>query len=522
MNKIKLGLVIDSFNLPSWKYDLIKRVVDLDHSEITRVFLHQDPNRESKTSNFLIEWFDQYETRKYKKGTSALVTKSVESILKNIVVKNPWQSISNFSDVDLIVNLIDDLAPNNAIDCVRFGMWTATVGSTRSRAAAGLPELLKRRPLTESKLVVQQNHITSGKVIYSSNSQTDQFSFKLTGNRALWKLPAMLERKLKELRNDPAVFRLWIENNKVHDDQENPLTSFDGYLLIIRHLVKLLILKIEKTFFVQQWILLFNISDKHSNSFGDYQKILPPKDRLWADPFIVYKNEKYHVFFEEALIDSGKGHISHMVIDQNGNYDQPTVILSKNYHLSYPFLFEWDNQLFMVPETSENYTVEVYKCIKFPNKWKFYGSLIKNIQAYDSTIIQFNNKWWLFANVKEHKDASSSDELHLYYADSPLSEIWTPHLRNPIISDVTKSRPAGKLFKKDGKLYRPSQNSVKRYGYGLKINQVTKLDEYQYEEIETDQFYPNWDKGIIGLHTINREVDLTIIDGIARRFRHSL
>ena len=63
---------------------------------------------------------------------------------------------------------------------------------------------------------------------------------------------------------------------------------------------------------------------------------------------------------------------------------------------------------------------------------------------------------------------------------------------------------------------RPSQDSSKRYGYGVKINEIKKLSETEYEEIEVDSIYPNWNKNIIATHTINNSVDLTVIDGLIR------
>src|SRR5690606_21018624 len=110
------------------------------------------------------------------------------------------------------------------------------------------------------------------------------------------------------------------------------------------------------------------------------------------------------------------------------------------------------------PETSENKTIELYKCVDFPYKWELSKVLMNNVSAVDSTILKHNNKYWLFCNIKENEGASSLDELFLFYSDSLQEGEWISHPLNPIVSDVSQSRPAGHIFKENGRLYRPSQN----------------------------------------------------------------
>ena len=100
---------------------------------------------------------------------------------------------------------------------------------------------------------------------------------------------------------------------------------------------------------------------------------------------------------------------------------------------------------------------------------------MSDIDAVDSTILFHNNKWWLFTGIKENDGASNSDELFLFYSQDPTSDQWIPHPQNPIISDVRRARPAGKIFSYQNKLYRPSQNGSYHYGYGININRIKKI-----------------------------------------------
>jgi hypothetical protein len=206
-----------------------------------------------------------------------------------------------------------------------------------------------------------------------------------------------------------------------------------------------------------------------------------------------------------------------MEMDEGGNYSEPVKVLEQNYHLSYPFLIEDHGELYMIPESKQNNTIELYKCTNFPLEWKLEKVLMSNVQAVDATILYKDNKYWLFCNITKSPGPSAQDELYLFYSDKLISDTWKSHPLNPIVSDFTKSRPAGNFFNYKNKLYRPSQNSLKHYGYGMKINQVIELTETTYEEKVIDSIYPEWDDHIIATHTLNSTTNLTIIDALLRR-----
>lgn len=281
--------------------------------------------------------------------------------------------------------------------------------------------------------------------------------------------------------------------------------------------------KFLNSLYFHQWLLMIDISDDLSTNFSIFKKIIPPKDRFWADPFIIYKNEKYYVFFEELVYSEKIGHISLIEIDKNGHYSKPIKIIDLSFHLSYPFIFEFQkNYYFIHCSISKNRTsVDLFKCIEFPHKWEFHKELITNIAVVDTTLFYHKNKWWLFACTANKDGTSSSENLVLYYADSPTSESWTSHPQNPIVSDIRKARPAGNIFSMQNKLIRPSQNCTKYYGYGLSFNEIIKITESEYKEQQIDSFEPKWDHNIIAMHTFNHKNNLTVIDGMLRR-RHSL
>ena len=173
----------------------------------------------------------------------------------------------------------------------------------------------------------------------------------------------------------------------------------------------------------------------------------------------------------------------------------------------------------MIPESSANRTVELYRCQTFPYKWTFEKVLINDINAADITVFYYKNKWWIFANVVENDGASPLDELFLFFTEDLFKGKWISHPQNPIISDVSSSRPAGKLFEYNGKIYRPSQNSSHHYGYGIKINVIETLSEDEYRERCVSEIEPHWDNKLLGTHTLNIDGELTVIDALRSRWR---
>jgi len=81
-----------------------------------------------------------------------------------------------------------------------------------------------------------------------------------------------------------------------------------------------------------------------------------------------------------------KAHISVIEMDRDGLWKLPVKVLERDYHLSYPFLFEWNGNLYMIPETKGNKAIELYRCTRFPNKWEIRERPCGRVQAVDSTL----------------------------------------------------------------------------------------------------------------------------------------
>jgi len=280
--------------------------------------------------------------------------------------------------------------------------------------------------------------------------------------------------------------------------------------------------KLDKTvsawFFLDQWVILTAEGlGMDSLEWSAFKPLVPPPDRYWADPFFVTRDGQHYVFIEEKIYQTKLGRIACLILDPSGNLLSNKTVLERPYHLSYPFLFEYDDQFYMLPESAQNRSLDIYRCIQFPDQWEFVQTLMQDVYAVDATLLEYERKWWLFVNMKLYEDSSSLDQLFLFYADSPLTQDWTPHPLNPVVSNIQTARPAGCIFSHQNSLFRPSQDNSVRYGHALNFNRITKLSETEYEEVCESRLEPPAGKNILATHTFNKTEKMTVIDAVIRR-----
>jgi hypothetical protein len=206
-------------------------------------------------------------------------------------------------------------------------------------------------------------------------------------------------------------------------------------------------------------------------------------------------------------------------VDAKGKPGPAMPVLVTDHHLSYPFVFEHEGQTYMVPESRSDNCVPLYRCVEFPLRWEKVMNLMEGVAAVDATLHFQNGRWWLFANMVENRGGSSCDELYLFHAPTFATQDWTPHPLNPIVSDVRRARPAGRLFERDGRLYRPSQDCSHRYGWGLNLNVVEQLDEQNYSERVVTKAEPDWAPDVVATHTYSSAGRLNVVDAQIRRRR---
>ena len=265
----------------------------------------------------------------------------------------------------------------------------------------------------------------------------------------------------------------------------------------------------------EQWFVGFDFRGFRpgEENFSTFHKILPPRDRLWADPFVVSEGDVAWIFVEEMTFRERRGTIAVIEARRDGSWSPAKRILETPYHLSYPCVFAWKGEWFMVPESAQNRAVDLYRATSFPWSWEHDTTLFAEIAA-DTSVFEHDGRWWaMFATPAFGRNY---EELWIHHADSPRGP-WHPHVQNPVLSDAIGGRPAGNPFVLDGRLYRPAQNGSRRYGYAIDIREITLLTPDEFEERAVAEILPDWHPGILGTHTLNTDGRVTVIDGVRRQ-----
>ncbi|WP_295392716.1 hypothetical protein [uncultured Thiodictyon sp.] len=235
-----------------------------------------------------------------------------------------------------------------------------------------------------------------------------------------------------------------------------------------------------------QWFLLAGLRERAAWCTPDpagLTPLYPPADSFWADPFAWVQDGRRCIFIEEYPFHTERGRISVLELGTDLNPIGPAVpVIDEDRHLSYPFLFAFQGELYMVPESAASRRVDLYRCTTFPHGWTRVSTLIDGIQAADATLFEHQGRWWLLCSARLGK-ARVNDSLFAFHADSPLSDRWTRHAGNPLVRDFAGARPGGRVFVDDqGRLLRPAQVSVPRYGYGLALKQILELTPERFRE----------------------------------------
>lgn len=282
------------------------------------------------------------------------------------------------------------------------------------------------------------------------------------------------------------------------------------YKMVLKRIAQ----KVGATFFgikYECWTLFIGKGNFLNATLHKLKPVKVPKDEFWADPFLIEVNNEDYVFFENCSYKSNHGKISCGKIVDN-QLTNIVDVFDLDHHLSYPFIFKEDGEIYMIPETLQDKKVSIYKCTEFPGKWELYSSAFHDESIVDTTYYKDDDgKRWLFLNKGYGRDHCS--ELYIYQIDSLKLDNIKAHQQNPVIIDARIARSAGPIYKNGNQLIRPSQNNSNGiYGYGLNINEIKTLNLEEYHEEHLMTVEPNFKKGLRAMHHLHQGTNKFVID----------
>ncbi len=218
-----------------------------------------------------------------------------------------------------------------------------------------------------------------------------------------------------------------------------------------------------------------------------------------ADPFMVHEDGKFYMFFEVLDSYTAQGNIGLATSVDGEQWAYEKIVLDEPFHLSYPFIFKWRDEYYMIPETASTYEVRLYVAEEFPYSWTYVKTILDDRLFKDTTLLFHENKWWLFT------ETLGNSILRLYYADTPLGP-WTEHPQSPVVSgNPNIARPGGKVIAYPDRLVRFAQDDEPYYGNQVWAFEITRLSIHEYREIKIGRRpvlkgEDNWNKR--GMHHI--------------------
>lgn len=234
----------------------------------------------------------------------------------------------------------------------------------------------------------------------------------------------------------------------------------------------------------------------------------PYRDRWFADPFIYKVTEsEIVVFVEECPMENPKGIICELVIDRRSmSLQERHVMLELDTHLSYPAIIRHNGKDYVYPENGASGKLNIYEYDKVNHKLVNPVCILDEAVA-DATIIKQNGRHYMSAT----KFPDTQKKAYLYVADSPFGPFMQVG-EKPYQADARCSRQGGNWLPIGGKVYRPGQDCVERYGAALTIMETVGIDG-NIGENESFHIDPIQGRYGLGLHTINHCDGFCVVDG---------
>lgn len=430
-------------------------------------------------------------------------------------------------DLDVILRFGFNILRGGILTSARYGIWSYHHDDNEyyRGGPAGFWELYERNPLSGVILQILREELDAGRVLTKACYATNP-SLSLMRNRVtpFWGASSMVIEKLSELHSQgwgAVESRILPEaaykgKRKLYRTPANSdMIRWLGHSAVRK--ARNGLERIKSGNLVWHWRIGIRrgnrrlAPDSESPDLSGFEWRMSPAGHFHADPFLIVVDGRTWLFFEDFSYSQGRGVIACKELLPEGNFGEAYTVIQRPYHLSYPFVFEHDGQVWMIPESAGNETVELYRADVFPYRWTLVKELFHG-KALDTTMLFDQGLFWFFTTLRP--ECGDADSLVLFYSES-IDGRWRLHPRSPISRDVRDARCAGRIRRKDGRLYRTCQNSMSQYGQGFGYKQIVTLTTSDYSERPAALILP-WEPGQLCAHHTDSTPTAEVVDGMWR------
>ncbi len=257
-----------------------------------------------------------------------------------------------------------------------------------------------------------------------------------------------------------------------------------------------------KLFSGGEWKVAYrSLSDQNAK----YEIIEAPEGTWIADPLLYEANGEHYLFvelFDKKKDRAGIGYY-HFI---NGKPVFQKKIIEQPFHLSYPCVFYWNGEHYMIPESAAANTVDLYRAVHFPEEWTWDSNLIRGEKYVDTTIVQVDGKLYALGYTK------ADNGWKLTYFNLDMQKRSFHKIHDELFLE-NKGRPAGHVLQEE--MIRPAQDCSRLYGESIIWYKVIAMNEYVFRE-QPIKMMTVADLAIEGkadrVHTYSRDTMFEVVD----------
>jgi hypothetical protein len=487
----RIAALVDDERLARWQLAVVDRLSDLGDVELVCV----GGANAAPAPPLLLRLYQRLDALRSRRAIEHLPRERSTPLVDLRTRDDDASLIDAVNRADLVVDLTAERVSDQL-------SWDgAVVGPVQPPGELSLLAALIRR----DRVIPASVWLRSGEqrgVVAQSNVAVSRLSLQRTADRVGSRLAHVVGRVAAGLLTDrpPSVAA------ELDDPEPTPVVANVG---IARLIASALVAAVRASTTQVHWRVVWGErTDGPFQVTSRLRALEAPAGHFFADPFLADDDGTTVVFFED--FDSRIGHASIAVADLDDPLSTYRTVLDLGHHLSYPFVFKHDSTWRMTPEMAESGRVVLFRCERFPDRWVEEAVLIEGVVAYDPTVLQFEDRWWLFFSSGT-PGAASDDELHIWFSSSLLGP-YAPHPMNPVRSDAVGARPAGRIQPVDGLLLRPGQDGSREYGGGIVVHSIRHLTTERYEEDVVARIDGVPGLRASGVHTIDSSPSYVVLD----------